>query len=338
MTEVVLSEVTKRFATVTALDAVDLTVGNGSFTAILGPSGCGKTTLLRVIAGFERPDAGQVRLGDRQVTGEGATFVPPERRRIGLVPQEAALFPHLDVAGNVGFGLGRQRRADRVAELLALVGLPGYGSRRPYELSGGEQARVALARALAPSPDVVLLDEPFAALDAALRADLREDVRAVLRASGATSVLVTHDQEEALSIADQVAVMRRGRIVQLAPPVELYSGPVDLEVARFVGDGVEFRAIARGGVAVTPLGALTVAGDVTGTGVVLVRPEQLVLGRDGVAGRVSAIAFYGHDAVVQVGLDGGQQVAVRTAAPVEVQPGDAVRISVRGQAHFYPSV
>lgn len=337
MTDVILSGVTKRFATVTALDAVDLTVPDGSLTAILGPSGCGKTTLLRVIAGFERPDAGRVRFGDRQVTGEGAAFVPPERRRVGLVPQEAALFPHLDVARNVGFGLGREGRAVRVAELLDLVGLPGYGSRRPYELSGGEQARVALARALAPSPDVVLLDEPFAALDAALRADIREDVRSVLVASGATGVLVTHDQEEALSIADQVAVMRRGRVVQLAPPVELYSGPVDLEVARFVGDGVEFAAEARDGVAVTPLGPLTLAGPATGKGVVLVRPEQLVLGHDGVAGRVSAVVFYGHDAVVQVGLDGGQQVSVRTAAPVAVQPGDTVRLSVRGLAHFYPS-
>lgn len=337
MTDVVLSGVTKRFGAVTALDAVDLRVCDRSLTAILGPSGCGKTTLLRVIAGFERPDGGRVLLGDHQVAGKGAAFVPPENRRIGLVPQEAALFPHLDVSRNVGFGIGRQGRDARVSELLDLVGLPGYGSRRPYELSGGEQARVALARALAPAPEVVLFDEPFAALDAALRAEIREDVRAVLHTTGATGVLVTHDQEEALSIADQVAVMRRGHVVQLATPVELYSEPVDLEVARFVGDGVEFVAEARDGVALTPLGVLPVSGDGSGHGVVLVRPEQLVLGGGGVSGRVYAVVFYGHDAVVQVELEGGQQVSVRTAAPVAWQQGDAVELAVRGAAHFYPS-
>ena len=172
---------------------------------------------------------------------------------------------------------------------------------------------MALARALAPAPEVVLLDEPFAALDAALRAEIREDVRVVLHATGATGVLVTHDQEEALSIADEVAVMRRGQVVQLAPPVELYSVPVDLEVARFVGEGVEFVTEARDGVAVTPLGALPVDGAGSGRGVVLVRPEQLVLGGEGAPGRVCAVVFYGHDAVVQVELEGGQQVSVRTA-------------------------
>lgn len=337
MTDVVLSGVTKRFGAVTALDSVDLTVSDGSLTAILGPSGCGKTTLLRVIAGFERLDAGHVRLGHRQVAGDGAPFVPPERRHVGLVPQEAALFPHLDVAGNVGFGIPRQGRSARVDELLELVGLPGYRHRRPYELSGGEQARVALARALAPAPEVVLLDEPFAALDAALRAEIREDVRSVLHATAATGVLVTHDQEEALSIADEVAVMRRGHVVQLAPPVELYSVPVDLEVARFVGEGVEFAAEAQDGVAVTPLGPLPVSGGGSGAGIVLVRPEQLVLGGEGASGRVCAVVFYGHDAVVQVELAGGQQVSVRTAAPVEVHEGDSVQLTVRGAAHFYPS-
>jgi iron(III) transport system ATP-binding protein len=337
VTDVVLNGVTKRFGAVTALDTVDLAVPDGTLTAILGPSGCGKTTLLRVIAGFERLDAGQVWLGDRQVAGDGAPFVAPERRRVGLVPQESALFPHLDVAGNVGFGIPRRGRSSRVDELLELVGLPGYGRRRPYELSGGEQARVALARALAPAPEVVLLDEPFAALDAALRAEIREDVRVVLHTTGATGVLVTHDQEEALSIADEVAVMRRGHVVQLAPPVELYSVPVDLEVARFVGEGVEFVTEAREGVATTPLGTLPVDGAGSGHGVVLVRPEQLVLGATGASGRVCAVVFYGHDAVVQVELEGGQQVPVRTAAPVAVHEGDSVRLAVRGTAHFYPA-
>lgn len=337
MTVVEVSGVTKRFGDVTALDDVDITVSDGTLTAILGPSGCGKTTLLRAVAGFERPDAGQIRFGGRQVAGDGASFVPPERRLVGLVPQEAALFPHLDVAGNVGFGIPRRGRAARVDELLELVGLPGYGRRRPYELSGGEQSRVALARALAPAPEVVLLDEPFAALDAALRAEIRVDVRAVLRATGATGLLVTHDQEEALSIADEVAVMRAGHVVQLASPVELYSAPVDLEVARFVGDGVEFEAEARDGMALTPLGVLPVSGAGSGNGVVLVRPEQITLSGGGTSGRVSAVAFYGHDAMVQVELEGGEQVLVRAAGQVLVQRGDAVHLTVGGLAHFYPS-
>jgi iron(III) transport system ATP-binding protein len=337
VTDVVIEAVTKRFGAVVALDEVDLTVPDGSLTAILGPSGCGKTTLLRVVAGFERPDDGRVRLGDRQVAGTGASFVPPERRRVGLVPQESALFPHLDVAGNVGFGLSRRHRPRRVAELLQLVGLPGYEQRRPYELSGGEQARVALARALAPQPEVVLLDEPFAALDASLRAEIREDVREVLRATDATSILVTHDQEEALSVADHVAVMRRGRVVQVAPPAELYSTPIDLEVARFVGDGVVLDVSARSGMASTPLGDLRLTAGASGDGVVLIRPEQLTLGEAGTSGRVSNVVFYGHDAVVQVDLPDGQRVAVRMAAPVSVQAGDDVRLRVKGVAHFYPT-
>ncbi len=337
MTDVVVQAITKRFGAVTALDDVDLTAPDGSLTAILGPSGCGKTTLLRVIAGFERPDAGRVSLGARQVAGEGSSFVPPERRRIGLVPQEAALFPHLDVAGNVGFGIGRRGRAERVAELLELVGLPGYGGRRPYELSGGEQARVALARALAPEPEVVLLDEPFAALDAAMRAGIRDDVRAVLKTTGATGVLVTHDQEEALSIADQVAVMRRGTVVQVAAPVDLYTSPVDLEVARFVGDGVELAADASAGRAQTSLGEVALHDLESGPGVVLIRPEQLAFGDQGVPGEVCTVAFYGHDAVVEVVLADGQHVSVRAAAPVAVREGDAVRLAVHGAARFYPS-
>jgi iron(III) transport system ATP-binding protein len=337
VTDVVVQGAVKRFGAVVALDDVSLTAPDGSLTAILGPSGCGKTTLLRVIAGFERPDAGRVWLGERQVAGAGASFVPPERRRVGLVPQEAALFPHLDVAGNIGFGIGRRGRDTRVSELLELVGLPGYGRRRPYELSGGEQARVALARALAPEPQVVLLDEPFAALDAAMRAEIRDDVRSVLKLSGATGILVTHDQEEALSIADQVAVMRRGSVVQVAAPVNLYSRPVDLEVARFVGAGVELTAEAQSGVATTSLGPVTLPADASGHGVVLIRPEQLALGGAGVPGRVSNVVFYGHDAVVEVTLADGQRVSVRTAAPVPVCEGDDVHLSVKGAAHFYPS-
>ncbi len=336
MTDVVLRGVSKRYGTVAALDNVDLTAPDGSLTAILGPSGSGKTTLLRLVAGFERPDAGSIALGSRVVAEARGPFVSPERRRVGLVPQESALFPHLSVEGNIGFGVPRAERTGRVGELLELIGLAGYQHRRPYELSGGEQARVALARALAPRPQVVLLDEPFAALDAALRADLREDVRSVLRATEATGVLVTHDQEEALSVADQVAVMRSGQVAQVAPPVDLYARPADLEVARFVGTGVEFSTTVLRGRAETPLGTLDVGHDAHGQGVVLVRPEQLALGASGAPGRVCSVAFYGHDAVLQVEIPGGERVAVRTATPVSAREGDEVRLRVEGKALFYP--
>jgi iron(III) transport system ATP-binding protein len=225
---------------VVALDGVDLDVAAGSFTAILGPSGSGKTTLLRVLAGTERADGGTVVIGGQLVEGRG-THVVAEGRRVGLVPQEGALFPHLDVARNVGFGLHKvpkAERARRVAELLDLVGLAGMGNRRPHELSGGQAQRVALARALAPDPDVVLLDEPFSALDASLRTSLRAEVAELLRSTGTTAVLVTHDQDEAMSLADTVAVMRAGRIVQRGAPADLYRCPTDLWVADFLGDAV----------------------------------------------------------------------------------------------------
>ena len=201
---------------------------SGSLAAVLGPSGCGKTTLLRIIAGFLRADAGTVTVGGRTLSGPGV-HLPPERRRIGIVPQEGALFPHLSVARNISFGLtGLDRaRSRRTEEMLGLVGLAGYGDRMPHELSGGQQQRIALARALAPEPQLVLLDEPFNALDSALRAGVRADVRAALRATGATAVLVTHDQQDAFT-ADLVAVVRDGRVAQCDTPQELYRHPADL--------------------------------------------------------------------------------------------------------------
>jgi len=292
--------------------------------------------MLRVVAGFERPDAGEVSLGDKTVVGRGV-FVPPQHRKVGLVPQEAALFPHLDVERNVGFGLPRSERSARVAELLELVGLPGYQKRRPQELSGGEQSRVALARALATRPSLILLDEPFAALDAGLRSEVRNDVRRVLRETSATGVLVTHDQEEALSIADRVAVMRAGRVIQQATPIDLYSKPADLHVARFVGDAVELAAVSEGGVAQTVLGAIAVRDSLSGRGVVLLRPEQLELHESGVTGSVLDIVFHGHDALVRVALP-TLEVVLRVVTPVSVRVGDVVGVQVRGQAQFYPLV
>ncbi len=211
MRQLTITGLHKAFGSHPVLTGLDLDVPAGSFTAILGPSGSGKTTLLRLLAGFERADAGSIAIGDRVVDGPGAGYVPPERRQIGYVPQEGALFPHLSVAANVGFGLpARERRGARTDELLAAVGLTGMGGRYPHQLSGGQQQRVALARALAIRPEVVLLDEPFASLDAHMRASVRADVQRICRTAGTTAILVTHDQDEALSMADRIAVLRDG--------------------------------------------------------------------------------------------------------------------------------
>ena len=343
---------TKSFGDTEVLRGVDLTVEQGSLTAVLGPSGCGKTTLLRVVAGFEVPDGGTVEIGG-DVVASGSRSVAPERRRVGVVPQEGALFPHLTVAGNVGFGLARSRRRDgRVEQMLDLVGLGGFGDRMPAELSGGQQQRVAVARALAPDPALVLLDEPFSALDTGLRAAVRADVRAALRAAGATAVLVTHDQLEALSTADSVAVMRAGRVVQVGPPAEVYGRPADIAVATFVGEAVVLPAMVRGGRAATVLGALPLAAPAAegARGHVAVRPEQLevadpeplaVADPGGVGARVRRAEFFGHDALVTFELDRpgstGGIVTARTSATEVPPPGTAVQLSVRGPVAFFPT-
>ncbi|AGM05301.1 ABC transporter ATP-binding protein [Amycolatopsis keratiniphila] len=315
------------------LRGLDLRVPEGGLVAVLGPSGCGKTTLLRVLAGFHPVRDGEVRLGGRLLAG-GAAHVPPERRGIGIVPQEGALFPHLSVAGNVGFGLSRAGRRDgRIGELLALVGLSGYEARKPGELSGGQQRRVALARALAPRPGVVLMDEPFSSLDAGLRDELRVDVRAALRAFGATALLVTHDQEEALGMADLVAVLRDGVVAQLGTPQEIYARPADLGVALFVGEAVTFPGHAENGTVDTPLGRLPVQG--SGGGTVLLRPEQLHAGADGVPATVDDVRFHGHDATVSLRLAGGERVRQRVQGPLGISPGDEVRVRVSGPALFF---
>ena len=299
------------------LRGLELVVEPGTLTAVLGPSGCGKTTLLRVIAGFERAERGEVVLGGRTLENEHVN-IAPEKRGIGYVPQEGALFPHLTVEANVGFGLPRrERRGPVVSELLEMVGIAGLAKRLPHELSGGEQQRVALARALARKPQVLLLDEPFSSLDASLRGIVREEVHQLLRAQGATTVLVTHDQEEALSLADSVAVLRDGRIVQHAVPSELYEAPVDHELATFLGAVNLIDAEIEGGTARTPLGPLALrdgqdAFPPAGAALVMVRPEQLEIhpraeaaapepGR--LEGRVEECRYYGHDALLKIRPD-----------------------------------
>ncbi len=269
--------VSRRFGDVVAVEEVELDVRRGEFMGVLGPSGCGKTTLLRLIAGFERPDAGGIEIDGRAVAGPRVN-VPPERRRIGMVFQESALFPHLDVAGNIGFGLARRERAARVDELVATVGLAGLHRRMPHELSGGQQQRVALARALAPDPALILLDEPFSSLDATLRVQLRGEVREILRAAGATAVFVTHDPAEALEISDRVAVMRAGRIEQVATPDEIYLRPTNRFVASFVGEANLLPGEIRHGEVMTLVGRFRAPVGALADGMraeVLLRPEQL---------------------------------------------------------------
>jgi iron(III) transport system ATP-binding protein len=345
MKDLRISGVTKAFGPQPVLRGVDLAVASGSFTAILGSSGSGKTTLLRIVAGFERPDDGEVRIGEVMVDDAGRRFMPSERRRIGYVPQEGALFPHLSVGRNVAFGLprGPERRA-RVDELLELVGLSGYRRRFPHQLSGGQQQRVALARALAIGPDIVLLDEPFSSLDASMRSAVRSDVLAVLRQAGTTSILVTHDQDEALSMADQVAVLRHGVIAQLDAPTALYGRPGDVDLAQFLGESNVLDGTVRDGTARTALGDFSVVagnGSAGGRAHVLVRPEQIRLDAspdDGVAATVQSYEYYGHDAVVRVRPESADvpELVVRVTGGDPLEPGRRVGLSVLGAVVAWP--
>ncbi len=337
---------------VPVLRGIDLDVPAGTTTAVLGPSGCGKTTLLRVVAGFMRPDAGQVHLGDDLVVGGGA-WVAPERRGIGYVAQEGNLFPHLDVAGNVAYGLSRrERRAGaRVGELLELVGLSSdLAGRRPDQISGGQQQRVALARALARRPGVVLLDEPFSALDPALRVATREAVAQALAHERATVVLVTHDQAEALSFADQVAVMHDGVVTQAGTPAQVYQAPVSRRAASALGETCFLPGVVRDGVVTCALGTLPVprAHRRTGPCELLVRPEQLSLGEPAEAGLrpdvclgvVTRVQYFGHDALVQLRIDGqpgAPVVAARTFGAAVPAVGSRVSVHVIGEPHLLPA-
>jgi iron(III) transport system ATP-binding protein len=380
MTQLAVAGLDKRFGAHQVLSDLSLDVPAGSLTAILGPSGSGKTTLLRVLAGFEHADAGTVRIGAAMADGPGV-FLPPERRRIGYVPQEGSLFPHLTVAANVAFGLsrrtwGRDRRARRCAELLEAVGLGGLDRRYPHQLSGGQQQRVALARALAIAPEVVLLDEPFASLDANLRASVRADVQQLLKESGTTAVLVTHDQDEALSTADRVAVLRDGGIAQCATPQELYCRPVDADMARFIGEANLIPGVLSGTSVQTVLGLLAVTGPGPGAdgagaaaagrngsdgprlrpAMVLIRPEQVELvpgspgpalaadgdgdgDGDGLTGRITGYGYHGHDAVITVQPEQDPQapaLTVRTLGGQALSPGSRVTLRARGPVIAWP--
>jgi len=320
--------ISKRFGDAAALDEFDLDVRPGTILGLLGPSGSGKTTALRIIAGFEHPDAGTVTIAGRRVAGNG-TWVPPEQRRVGMVFQDYALFPHLDVTGNVGYGLKGTGKASRIAEVLELVGLGNLSHRMPHELSGGEQQRVALARALAPRPEVVLLDEPFSNLDAPQRDRVRREVRTILIEAKATAVFVTHDQEEALSLSDQVAVMRDGRVLQTASPNEVYHRPVDCWVARFLGEGETVPGQAQGATVETVIGSFKLAEPADGEVEVIIRPEAVRLVADprGLT-RVVEREFYGHDQLVTLELPDGRRLLSRTPTNPIFNAGDRVTVEV----------
>jgi iron(III) transport system ATP-binding protein len=314
MSHVRLQGVSKAFGPVQAVREVSLEIDRGELMAVLGPSGCGKTTLLRTIAGFERPDAGRVVVSDEEVAGPDR-FLPPERRRIGMVFQDYALFPHLTVTANVCFGLADRPRGEREAltrRTIELVGLQHKSSRHPHELSGGERQRVALARALATEPALVLLDEPFSSLDASLRAGLRREVEVILRDAEATALLVTHDQEEALSLADRLAVMREGRIVQVGAPEEVYVRPASRWAAQFVGEVNVLSGVAHGSGVETELGVFDLRAPASGSVHVAVRPEQLELRADH-HGNAEVVAreFRGHDVLYRLRHEGGRVVVVQ---------------------------
>jgi iron(III) transport system ATP-binding protein len=354
MAELRCEQISASYGAEDVLSGVDLVVPDGTLTAILGASGSGKTTLLRVIMGFVAQQHGTVAIGGTVVARAGDTHLPPEKRSVGYVAQEGALYPHLTVAENVLFGLPRRLRKapGRASEVLELVGLSArYGARRPHELSGGEQRRVALARALAPRPPLVLLDEPFSGLDAGLREDTRAAVLHALAAQGTTAVLVTHDQAEALSMGREVGVLMAGRLIQTAAPTVLYRTPASLEVAQFVGKAVVLRGRAGAGVVSCPLGELPlVERGIEGIVEAMIRPEQIQIHRasariaasraddPAVTAMVSARTFQGPDSVVQLRLDGTQApITARILGHDVPEPGERVELAVVGEVMAYLS-
>jgi iron(III) transport system ATP-binding protein len=327
--------VSKLFGAQAALTEVSLDVPDGEFLALLGPSGCGKTTMLRLIAGFETASAGRISLGGRVVSGDGV-HVPPEKRRTGIVFQSYALWPHMDVAENVAYalkvqGLGRAERDDKVRKALDLVGLSEFASRRPALLSGGQRQRVALARCLAMEPDIVLLDEPLANLDAHLRAAMEEEFAAFHRRTGTTMVYITHDQAEAMALADRIAVMDRGRILQAASPSALYREPVDETVARFIGAGMILPCeIVDGAVMVLGHRAMVRGAAMPGVTRLCVRAHDLALAADGIPGRVERLVYRGGGYLVEVTVTGlSAPLKVETAEPAPVSAGQQVSVTIR---------
>ncbi|KRO36295.1 MAG: Fe3+/spermidine/putrescine ABC transporter ATP-binding protein [Actinobacteria bacterium BACL15 MAG-120823-bin78] len=324
------------------LDDLSFSLAEGQIAALLGPSGCGKTTLLRSIAGLIQPSDGTIRFG-KQLVSLSSLVMPSHKRKIGYVPQEGALFPHLSVADNIAFGLDRSvftkdQIRQTTKEMLNLIGLQGYESRMPNQLSGGQQTRVALARALAIKPAIVLLDEPFSALDEALRDDLRSDVINLLRASKTTAILVTHDREEALVSADVVALMRAGKIVQQGSPEAVYSKPISPAIAVSTGDALVLDAQRLADGSTSYLFNPAAVGASSESGQIVIRPEEITIDRALSAtspkGRISKIDYYGHDAMVTVEV-AGQSIKVRIPGPFDFLVGEEVGVHHTGPVRFF---
>ncbi len=338
-----LHGISKRFGAQRVVDNAQLTVRAAEIAVLVGPSGCGKSTLLRLICGLETPEPspeGEIIIGDTVVWSARARVnVPPERRRVGMVFQDYALFPHLTVAENVAFGLSRLPRAQRqsrVREMLEWVRLSDYASRYPHELSGGQQQRVALARAVAPDPALLLLDEPFSNLDYSLRAELREEMRQLLKARNVAALFVTHDREEALSLADTVMVMYDGHVLAADQPSAIYWQPATLQVAQMLGELNALPAEARGQVARCALGEVALSTRASGRGLVLIRPEMIHVQADAQGnGVVEEVVFFGHDQLVQVRLDDGTALKARLLS----QPTNGhtpLSSGVRVRAYLHP--
>ena len=326
---------------VLAVQDISLQVRRDEFLTLLGPSGGGKTTALRLLAGFETPTRGRIQIGDH-IVADDSHFIPPEKRRVGMVFQDYALFPHVDVAGNIAFGLqgSKKDQARRVEGLLSLVGLSQFAQRMPYELSGGQQQRVALARALAPNPDILLLDEPFSNLDTHLREQVRTDVRRILLETDTTAIFVTHDQQEALSLSDEIAIMFDGKLIQVATPHVLYNRPANTQVARFVGDANFLQAEAHGMTADSLLGEVKLFHPKTGRVDLMIRPEALAVNFEG-HGKTATVLwreFYGHYQRLGLALEDGTELIARAGVDRFFKREDNVSVSLALPALAYDAV
>lgn len=343
MTSLEISHLRVSFNKKVILDDLSLSVAEGQIAALLGPSGCGKTTLLRSIAGLIAPSDGTIRFG-KQLVSLSSLVLPSHKRKIGYVPQEGALFPHLNVADNIAFGLDRavftkDQIRQITKEMLSLIGMQGFDNRAPNQLSGGQQTRVALARALAIKPAIVLFDEPFSALDAQLRTDLRADVIDLLRAHNTTAILVTHDREEALVSADTVALMREGKIIQQGSPEQVYSSPISPAIAISTGDALVLRAFKLSdGTTSYILNTQKSLAQSVETGHIVIRPEEIKIHRNlssnSINGRIAKIDYYGHDAMIGINVE-HEYLQVRIPGPFDFSIGEQVALEHIGPLRFF---
>jgi iron(III) transport system ATP-binding protein len=344
MTSLSVSHLTVKFGDREIISDLSLELAEGEIASLLGPSGCGKTTLLRAIAGLIQPNGGTIRFGSKLV-GVSSVVLPPSKRGTGYVPQQGALFPHLSVAKNISFGLDRSQYSRNeisqiTAEMISLIGMNGLEERMPYQISGGQQMRVALARALAIKPKLILLDEPFAALDASFRDELRTEVIALLRSLGSTALLVTHDREEALVSSDRVILMRDGQVAQSGTPEEVYEAPNSAEIAASTGDVLTLPARkSTSGLIEYPLSASGSSIGDSQSGYVVIRPEEIRVSKDagkGQEGLLRHIDYYGHDAMLTIDLISSHTIIrARVAGPAEFSVGQKVYLEHLGPVRYF---